>query len=836
MSTSSARYKPAGGGGIQPRYDPYSVPHQPYNGSSSTAAKYQQSARHLRRQPTATISVGGDDWANQVINNVVGSLNHAPGDYYSSDINNDTHHSQSEVDAAVVLEKIAEKKRKFHADRTLELKNLPDGATEQDIRLALPDVDIIRVELDRMDVRHRPGAKLYLKHSHILDAWPAHRDSVYVRNKEVNLCLGTSDKWLCVARLPLNYTEEQLTSLMAPYGRIKHSFLICSEVTGESKGYGLVKYESQEAAAQAKQFVNGSLLEDEAIQVDWLNSSFIQYSQLHSKCLYVSNLPPNFRDLAQFRKIFSVVKNPPYCQIAMKNGVLQNWGLVEFFDHNDAERTQQEIDGYNLKGSNIRVLYCIPGVNAINIYMSLVTSADTVSKKGLVDEVPSSTVYAQLQKLGTQNPAFAQNLQNIIQNHIDKSNNPSGTLQPDNPHDQAALMILMAAQHQEEAEKEGGSSLLQNQEVVEVLQNLVCGSRGQQQHENDIDPYAQLLSIPSLQVVLGHHQPQLPTGNSPPPAIVNNLNLLNNTQTLNEMLGSLQSKSDGQLDSVASTQEIQPVTKPPLIAETPPDFSRPPPSLMPPSLATHPPLPPPATKFLTPPPPMPPMAQSPPISLPTPHRTLSPLLANPGMFVQATTSQCQVSQSMMPTNPLFTSPPVTAQMPIGSPFLNYPGIHGVPGLPGHYMPGLEGLLTPPIQHHTGLVMSSPQPTMFFNPLTGGIIPGLPPNMAGLLQLPQLAVQHPSLTMPPPASPNLPPPPPIAPPTSRVVGIPSPPPQGLPPPHHVVTSTPQSMKRKASILPNPEESPEGRRYIGQHSQGLGGHYAESYWSNKRTKYN
>ena len=89
----------------------------------------------------------------------------------------------------------------------------------------------------------------------------------------------------------------------------------------------------------------------------------------------------------------------------MKNGVLQDWGLVEFFDHMDAERTQQEIDGYNINNSNIRVLYCIPGVNAINIYMSLVTAPDTVSKKGLVDEVPSSTVYAQLQKLATQNPA-----------------------------------------------------------------------------------------------------------------------------------------------------------------------------------------------------------------------------------------------------------------------------------------------------------------------------------------------------------------------------------------------------------------------------------------------
>ena len=191
------------------------------------------------------------------------------------------------------------------------------GFLFQDIRLALPDVDIIRVEIDRMDVRHRPGAKLHLKHPHILDAWPQHRDIVYVRNKEVNLCLGTSDKWLCVARLPFTYTEDQLTTMMAAYGRIKHAFLVCSEVTGESKGYGLVKYESQEAAAQAKQFLNGKIMESEAIQVDWLNSSYIQYSQLHSKCLYVSNLPSNFRDLPLFRKIFSVVKNPPYCQVGI---------------------------------------------------------------------------------------------------------------------------------------------------------------------------------------------------------------------------------------------------------------------------------------------------------------------------------------------------------------------------------------------------------------------------------------------------------------------------------------------------------------------------------------
>lgn len=43
----------------------------------------------------------------------------------------------------------------------------------------------------------------------------------------------------------------------------------------------------------------------------------------------------------------------------------------------------------------------------------------------------------------------------------------------------------------------------------------------------------------------------------------------------------------------------------------------------------------------------------------------------------------------------------------------------------------------------------------------------------------------------------------------------------------------SLKRKASIPPSPEQSPQGP-YIGQHSQGLGGHYADSYWHTKRQK--
>ena len=81
------------------------------------APKHNPHKHHTTRQPapTATITVGADDWANQVINNVVGS----------------EHQCSAETDQDFVATKIAEKLRLFHVDRSLELKNLPDGVSEQ---------------------------------------------------------------------------------------------------------------------------------------------------------------------------------------------------------------------------------------------------------------------------------------------------------------------------------------------------------------------------------------------------------------------------------------------------------------------------------------------------------------------------------------------------------------------------------------------------------------------------------------------------------------------------------------------------------------------------------
>jgi len=49
------------------------------------------------------------------------------------------------------------------------------------------------------------------------------------------------------------------------------------------------------------------------------------------------------------------------------------------------------------------------------------------------------------------------------------------------------------------------------------------------------------------------------------------------------------------------------------------------------------------------------------------------------------------------------------------------------------------------------------------------------------------------------------------------------------------STPVTGKRggRPHFVASPEPSPEGV-YVGQHSQGIGGHYAESYLAKRRRK--
>ena len=61
-------------------------------------------------------------------------------------------------------------------------------------------------------------------------------------------------------------------------------------------------------------------------------------------------------------------------QIAQKNGVIQDWGLVEYNSAEEAENTMAALHDAMLDETKIRVQYCIPNIHAINIYMSFVNN------------------------------------------------------------------------------------------------------------------------------------------------------------------------------------------------------------------------------------------------------------------------------------------------------------------------------------------------------------------------------------------------------------------------------------------------------------------------------
>ena len=68
------------------------------------------------------------------------------------------------------------------------------------------------------------------------------------------------------------------------------------------------------------------------------------------------------------------IQSVRHFQIALKNGIIQNWGLVEFNTAEEAQATMDALNGHSLQGHKIRVQFCIPKIHAINIYMNFVNN------------------------------------------------------------------------------------------------------------------------------------------------------------------------------------------------------------------------------------------------------------------------------------------------------------------------------------------------------------------------------------------------------------------------------------------------------------------------------
>ena len=88
--------------------------------NTSQPGKQQQQQQGEQDTFSVLVQTGRDNWAGEVIENVVGS-------------EEEEHHQPParEDNLSQVEKKILQKKRLFHASRCLELKNLPDGVRDE---------------------------------------------------------------------------------------------------------------------------------------------------------------------------------------------------------------------------------------------------------------------------------------------------------------------------------------------------------------------------------------------------------------------------------------------------------------------------------------------------------------------------------------------------------------------------------------------------------------------------------------------------------------------------------------------------------------------------------
>ncbi|EHB12296.1 Ribonucleoprotein PTB-binding 2, partial [Heterocephalus glaber] len=233
-----------------------------------------------------------------------------------------------------------------------------------------------------------------------------HRSSF--RGEDLIVQLQPTDALLCVTNLPLSFTLEDFEELVRAYGNIERCFLVYSEVTGLSKGYGFVEYMKKDSAARARLELLGKRLGPWVLFAQWMDVNLLASDRVHSKCLCVDKLPAHFSDTEELLQCLSRVHTPVFCQLAQDEGCcMGRFAVVEYSSPEHAEEARQAAAGLSIGGSATQVSFCAPGAPGRSTLAALIAAQRVVqsSRKGLLPE-PSPV---QVMK-GLSNPATLQAL------------------------------------------------------------------------------------------------------------------------------------------------------------------------------------------------------------------------------------------------------------------------------------------------------------------------------------------------------------------------------------------------------------------------------------------
>ncbi|NXY88348.1 RAVR2 protein, partial [Alcedo cyanopectus] len=210
-----------------------------------------------------------------------------------------------------------------------------------------------------------------------------------LRGKEISVQLQPTDALLCVTNLPTSLTLEGFEELVRAYGNVERCFLVYSEASGRSKGYGFVEYMKKDSAAKARLELLGKQLEESTLFAQWMDVNQLTTSLIHSKCLCVDKLQKDCVDAKELIQAFSLKYKPVFCQFAQdEDSGVGDFAVVEYESAEQAEEVQEVTDGMSVQGRRLQVSFCAPGAPGRSTLAALIAAQRMMrnNRKGLLPE------------------------------------------------------------------------------------------------------------------------------------------------------------------------------------------------------------------------------------------------------------------------------------------------------------------------------------------------------------------------------------------------------------------------------------------------------------------
>ncbi|NXY38113.1 RAVR2 protein, partial [Pomatorhinus ruficollis] len=210
-----------------------------------------------------------------------------------------------------------------------------------------------------------------------------------LRGKEISVQLQPTDALLCITNLPLSLSIEEFEELVRAYGNVERCFLVYSELTGHSKGYGFVEYMKKDSAAKARLELLGKQLEESTLFAQWMDVNQLTTNLIHSKCLCVDKLQKDCADSKELIQAFSLKYKPVFCQFAQdEDGGSGDFAVVEYESAEQAESVRGAMDGATINGRKLQVSFCAPGAPGRSTLAALIAAQRMMrnNRKGLLPE------------------------------------------------------------------------------------------------------------------------------------------------------------------------------------------------------------------------------------------------------------------------------------------------------------------------------------------------------------------------------------------------------------------------------------------------------------------